>query len=290
MKKILVPTDFSLPAENAAVYALNLAKSISANILLFNAIRIPANAPLAAQVNRPLVDYNTLKEEVTRELHELSQKLKMDDTGASLPVYPAIQYKSQAGSVTTVVSHIFEQEKAFLVVMGLSGEGAVSRFFLGSNSRDLIDKANFPVLLVPSNSKFNGIRKIAFATDLSEKDIEVIHCLAGFAAYFNAEILLAHVSENKAEDAAHQRKLTAFLSDVTCKINYPHIYYRHINQGDVDQGLDWLAEHGLIDILVMVHRHNNLIGDLFHRSHTQKVARHIDIPLLVYPGQGKYFF
>lgn len=290
MKKILVPTDFSPPAENAAVYALNLAKSISANILLCNAIRIPASAPLAAQVTLPLVDYNSLKEEVTLNLDELSQKLKMDDVGASLPVYPTIQYKSQAGSVNTVVKHIFEQEKACLVIMGLSGEGAISSFFLGSNSRDLIDRANFPIILVPAKSKFNGIRKIAFATDLNESDIEVIHCLAGFAAHFNAEILLAHVSENRAEDAAHQRKLTAFLSDVTCKINYPRIYYRHINQRDVDQGLDWLAVHGLIDILVMVHRHNNLIGDLFHRSHTQKVARHIDIPLLVYPGQGKYFF
>ena len=289
MKKILVPTDFSLPAENAAVYALNLAKSISSNILLCNAIRIPASAPLAAQVSWPLVDYNTLKEEVTRGLDELSKKLKGDDVATSLPVYPVIQYKSQAGSVTTVVSRIFEQEKAYLVIMGLSGEGAVSRFFLGSNSRDLIDKANFPVLLVPAKSEFSGIRKIAFATDLSEKDIEVIHCIAGFAAHFNAEILLAHVSENNGEDIVHQRKITAFLSDVTCKINYPNIYYRHINQRDVDQGLDWLAEHGLIDILVMVHRHNNLIGDLFHRSHTQKVARHIEIPLLVYPGQGKYF-
>jgi nucleotide-binding universal stress UspA family protein len=290
MKKILVPTDFSKPAENAAVYALNLAKSISANILLCNAIKIPANAPLAAQVAWPLVDYNTLKEEVTKELEELSHKIKEGDVAADLPVYPVIHYKSQAGSVSNVVKNIFEQEKACLVVMGLSGEGAINRFFLGSNSRDLIDKATYPVLLVPAKAAFNGIRKIAFATDLSEADIQVIHCVAGFAAQFNAEILIAHVSENKPEDIEHQRKITAFLSEITCKINYPKIYYRHINQNDVDEGLDWLAEHGLIDILVMVHRHNDLIGDLFHRSHTQKVARHINVPLLVYPGQGKYFF
>jgi len=284
MKKILVPTDFSPPSENAAVYALNFAKSISANILLCNAIRIPVGAPLAAQVTRPIVNYDTLKEEVTRELDNLSQKLRGEDIAASLPVYPTIQYKSQAGSVTTVVSHIFKQEKACLVIMGLSGEGAVSRFFMGSNSRELIDKAKFPVLLVPAITKFNGIKKIAFATDLSEGDIEVIHLVADLAAHFNAEVLLAHVSNHNEVDKVHQRKITAFLSDVTCKINYPRIYYRHINQHDVNQGLDWLADHGMIDILVMVHRHNNLIGDFFHRSHTQKVARNIDIPLLVYPG------
>ncbi len=82
---------------------------------------------------------------------------------------------------------------------------------------------------------------------LSEQDIDIIHCMAGLAAHFNAEILIAHVSDDKAEDVEHQRKISAFLSDVTCKINYHNIYYRHINQDDVDEGLDWLAEHGLID-------------------------------------------
>jgi nucleotide-binding universal stress UspA family protein len=285
MKKILVPTDFSSSAENATFYALDLAKTINANLLLCNAITIPAAAPMAAQVAWPLVDYNTLQNEVTRDFELLTQKMKKGDVAADLSAYPDIKYQSKPGSVIEVVKELVEKEKASLVVMGMSGAGMVSRLFLGSSSRDMIDKANFPVLLVPHNATFNGIHKIAFATDLSENDIEVIHYLAGFAYNFNADILIAHVSAEEPDNVFHQKKINTFLNDITCKINYPKIYYRHIKQQDVDQGLDWLTVHGLIDMLVMVHRHNNLIDSLFNRSHTQKVAKHINIPLLVYPGK-----
>ena len=284
MEKILIPTDFSGPAENAAFYAMNLAKSTNANVILCNAIKVPANAPMAAQIAWPLVDYNTLKNEVSRELDHLSKKLRRDDVSSGLPVYPSITCVSDAGPVTDVVKDLVAKEKVSMVVMGMSGTGALNRFFLGSSSRNLIDNASFPVLLIPPDAVFNGIHKIAFATDLHEQDIEVINSLAAIAFHFNAEILIAHVSGERPDDLKHQHKINAFLSDITCKINYPKIYYRHIRQQDVNQGLDWLTAHGLIDILVMVHRHNNLIANLFNRSHTQNVARHIDIPLLVYPG------
>ncbi len=118
------------------VYALNLAKSIAANILLCNAIKVPANAPMAAQVAWPLVDYNTLQEEVTREFEQLTEKIQEAGPAKNLPAYPIIQYKSLPGSVSVVVKNLFEKEKACLVVMGLSGEGAISRFFLEATVRN----------------------------------------------------------------------------------------------------------------------------------------------------------
>ena len=43
-------------------------------------------------------------------------------------------------------------------------------------------------------------------------------------------------------------------------------------------------------MLAMVHHRSSLLDTLFNRSHTQKLARRIDIPLLVYPGYLNHVF
>jgi len=287
MKAILVPTDFSITADNAARYAMHLAREMHTNLELCNAIKIPIEALAAAQVVWPLEDYSAIKNSVTEELSFLSEKLELEDRAITGPqsYHPIASYTSEIGSVNDVVRNIVDEQKTNLVVMGMPGMSGLSRLVLGSSSRDMIDIASFPILLVPSNTPFKKINKIAFATDLSKGDIEVIHSLASFAYYFNAEILIAHITDEKFEKKTEQKKIDAFLSEVTSKANYPKIYYRHVKSIDVDHGLDWLSEHGLIDMLAMVHRPHHFLSKLINGSHTQKMATHITIPLLVFPPE-----
>lgn len=267
MKTILVPTDFSKPAENAARYALQLARYLEADISLCHAFFVPTVTPMAAQVAWPLYDYSGLKQDTDNALESLVKKLGVKDG------------TNTVGQFTTVVTERVTQEKADMVVMGMSGAGALSKFFLGSNSQKMIDAASFPVLLVPAEFAFSGIKKIAFATDLSSGDIKVIHSLAGFARRFNADLLVTHITDH----SENTEKSDAFLNEITCKINYDKIYYRQVKNADIDEGLDWLSDHGFIDMLVMVHHHRNFLDRLFTGSHTQRQIRHIHVPLFVFP-------
>jgi len=285
MKTILVTTDFSLGANNAARYAIQLAKGLKAGITLCNAFKVPAEAPMAAQIAWPLEDYDSLKSETLEELRLLAEVLTEDELSNpdAHGYHPTIDYTAAVGTVSDVARNLVENRKLSMVVMGMSGAGMISRMVLGSNSHDMIEKANFPVFLIPPAARFNGIHKIAFATDLSTGDMEVIHSLAGLAYPFNAEILLAHVTDEKYDDPKQQHKVDSFLNDITCKMDYPRIYYRHIKSMDVEHGLDWLAEHGQIDILAMMHRRHNIFEQIFKGSHTQHMARRTELPLLVFP-------
>lgn len=288
MKTILVPTDFSQPAHNAARYALNLAKGLHANVELCHAMLVPAEAPLAAQVAWPLEDYLSVKKRTDEELKILAKSLTAEDNlpTADEPQHPSISYKSEVGGVREIVRNVVDEHQVNLVVMGMSGAGNLTKFFLGSNSLDMINKTTFPILLVPYNAAFKGIKKIAFATDLSEEDIDIINSIAGLARQFDAEILITHVTNKKMDQLKHQKKIDAFLEEVTAKINYHKIYYRNIKDKEVNMGLTWLSQNAHIDMLVMVHRQRNFLNSLFNSSHTQRLARHIHIPLLVYP-EGK---
>lgn len=291
MKKILVPTDFSGPANNAALYSLQLAAHIKANINLCNVIKLPATIPGPVQIGLPIIDFSTLKEETEKSLKLLTEKLKekLKPTPNSSPFIPAIEFTSQPGPVAEVIRTVYKNNKMNLVVMGMSGENSLNKFLIGSSSKEMIEKANFPLLLIPADAKFKGIKKIAFATDLSEADVLAIHSLAGLASVFGAEILITHVTDKKVDLYQHQLKVAAFLNDITCKVNYNKIYYRHIRNKEVNDGLEWLADYGQIDMLVMVHRLHSIIDQVFKGSHTQKLAKRIALPLLVFPAIGKTY-
>ena len=290
MKKILIPTDFSDPSENAANFALAIAHVMEAQVMLCHAFVVPVQLPMAAQVSISVVDYDTVRQQTNERLSAMAAKIEEEASKGWMANSRPVQCAAEGGPFIDVLNGMVEKEKAAMVVMGMSGDGAVSQFFLGSSSREMIDQAKIPVLLVPKSAAFMGINKIAFATDLSEGDIDVIQSLATFAQQFNAEILVAHVSEGQGDEDKQQAKIADFLNDITCKINYPRIYFRNIKQMNVDEGLDWLTEHGQIDMLVMVHHPSNLIDILFNRSHTENVARRIEIPLLVYPGYLSHVF
>ena len=276
MKTILVPTDFSPAANNAAKYALKVARKVKANIKLCNAVKVPAESIYASQVAWPLEDLEHLKVGSDAELNYLTSVLENEPPDEKDSFQPHIQHATGVGNVTDYIRNLVSDDHINLVVMGMSGANMFSRFVLGSNSRDLIRKADFPFLLIPKNHVYSPIKKIAFATDLSVTDIEVLHSLANLARYFNAEILISHVLQLPGQD---QKQVDAFLSDVTCKVDYPHIYYRALQSDSVKNGLNWLTENGQIDLLVMVHRHNNV----FNNSFTQKLAVKSKVPLMVLP-------
>ncbi|HTK19485.1 MAG TPA: universal stress protein [Mucilaginibacter sp.] len=285
MKTILIPTDFSEAAANAARYGLFLARQLQADLRLIHAFKVPGEASAAAQSAWPLDNYEQVKHDCVMELDSLRHQLELETIAEVSPqVYISrISGTAELGETTTMVRNLVDHYRSPLVVMGMSGAGQLKRLLFGSSSRELIDKATFPVLLVPNYPLPRQLRKIAFASDLSSGDIELIHSLASLARPFNADILVVHVTDAKYDPAVHQKVVERFLSEVTAKANYGQIYYRHVKSMDVDHGLDWLSEHGMIDILSMVHRPHSIIEKIIKGSHTQRMAKHIEIPLLVFP-------
>jgi len=286
MKTLLVPTDFSQTADNAASYAIQLAQVLKADVKLCNAIKVPAESFLADTVVWPLEDYASLKENVTCDLKIATTRLQQElQESIGDHTFPRIDFISEVGSVTDVVKNMVETERIPLVVMGMSGAGALSKLFLGSNSIDLIEKADFPLLLIPGDVKYKAIQKIAFATDFNPHDVGIVCSLVTFARNFNAEIMIAHIADEKYDSAEHEKKAQNFLSDITSKANYDKIYYRPVKSMDVVHGLDWICQHSYSDMIVMTHGNHSVLDAFFNGSYTKKLARHVNIPLLVYPKQ-----
>jgi len=284
MKTILLPTDFSANAKHAAEYGYRLAKQIKANVMLCNAVIVPAEMPQAGFIAWPMEEYDVLMDESADELRKLKAVLA-DDKDAFKPL---ISCFNEVGSTADVVNSIIAKKKIDLVVMGTHGRTGLSGFLLGNHSRMLIDSITKPLLLVPAQAPETSVKKIAFATDFKqpEKDLESIYDLIPLAKSLNAEILLTHIYDGKDQSPEFRKWIKHFLAELSDKADYPHIYYRLVKNDLAEKGLDWLCEHGEVDMLAMVHRPHNFFDNLLKGSCTQKMAAHISIPLLVFPVMG----
>jgi nucleotide-binding universal stress UspA family protein len=278
MKKFLFPTDFSANAKHALNYGYNLAKQVKANMIICNAIIEPAEIPQAGLVSWPMEESGLLQGDSNRELKLLKEQIESKEETISFN--PSITCISEAGTVTDMINRVGHQNDVGLVIIGTHGSSGLSTLLLGDHSREIIDEINKPLLLVPPAAKIKPVKKIAFATDFIDmvKDLECIQDLITLARPLNAEILITNIFDNDKHIAEW------FMNELSNKANDPHIYYREVKAYRPVSGLDWLCEHGDIDMLAMVHRSHNFIDSLFRGSQTQKMANHIVIPLLVFPA------
>ncbi|RWY53769.1 universal stress protein [Mucilaginibacter gilvus] len=280
MKTILITTDFSPNAAHAAAYGYNLAKQAKANIMLANAINIPAEMPQSGMIVWPMEQENELMDGSTTELQKLKAHLEQNDYSDNFR--PSVSYVNEAGRVTDVIEHIADKNIG-LIVIGKHSSDGLSTFLLGNHCSTLIDTVNKPLLIVPEAAPIKPVKKIAFGFDFNHinKQLDSIYQLIALAKPLNADILLTHVYKEQ-QSTSLQLMTDELITDISNKANYPHIYYRAIKNSDTEKGLNWLCEHGHIDILAMEHRHYNFIEDILNLSHTQKMAAHIAIPLLVF--------
>lgn len=286
MKTLLIATDFSANARHAAEYGYSLAKQIKANIVLCNAVIVPAEMPQAGLVVWPMDESDELLMDSTKELQSLKHHLEGADMEKGFK--PAISCKSESGIVTDVIQSQITNGLIDLVVMGTHGSSGLSQFLLGNHSSNMINSSTKPLMLISPETQVLPVKKIAFATDFTqpENDLECLYHLIPLAKLLHAEILLTHIYNEQTSSPELKKIIEHFMIEVSNKANYPHIYYRSIKNSHMETGLGWLCEHGQVDMLVMVHRPHSFFYKLLKSSHCEKMAGHIAVPLLVFPAAG----
>lgn len=290
MKNILVATDFSAPAENAAHYAIGFAKELKATITLCNAFKVPADSPLAAQVAWPLVDESDLELESDGSLSELVEKLQKTNCDDIDNYCPELIFESERGKVCDVIAELVKRKKIDLVIMGMAGAGQLVQWALGSNSKQMIDDADFPVLYVPYSAKFRNIKKIAFTTNLSSDDLEPLQFLCAMAKELDAEIVVYNITSFERQKMIEDEGLDKlFFKNVVSNLDYKKISYENIWHSDLNEGFRWIRDNKEIDMIAMVHHQHKLLDKLVNGSYAHKLSRFTKIPLLIFQPCEKIY-
>lgn len=286
MKTIVVLTDFSLRADHAAFYALKLAQKVKADLLLCNVYDITEDSEELDMAMWPAGNYETFEENSRNDLADLTARLnkQLDLKTTDAEFRPDVKCCSKPGPLADAVIELTARNNVQMAVISMHSGNVLSTFLLGDHANEIIENAKCPVLIVPYQVPFTSYKKISFTTDLIHNSTDILHSLSDFSKYFDSEILITHVTAERAACMEERDIINGFFEAQAVEEKYPKMYYRAIKNKSVAAGLNLLAEQSDIDLLVLVHHNRNLFQKLFDGSVTHKLADHLSKPMLVFPG------
>jgi nucleotide-binding universal stress UspA family protein len=135
-KNILVPTDFSEPAEQATELAILLAQKFDSKLTLLHAYEIPSY-PYADGLYWPLDD---LIREAKTTLDAALAKVKER--------YANVEAVLGSGNPFEQILTVAKDRSCDLIAMGTHGRRGLSRIFLGSVAERVVRLSPVPVLTV----------------------------------------------------------------------------------------------------------------------------------------------
>ncbi|MFN4235286.1 MAG: universal stress protein [Bacteroidia bacterium] len=277
IKNIIVPIDFSANADKACLYAYQLAKKFNAEIILLNAIFIPPASPDSPAY---ILQEET---EVLRNANLEKLKKQVEKYSAQFPNIKSNTYIS----ISTVVQACNEAAEKFnnsMIVMGTQGASGIKKVLLGSNTADVAENAQVPVLALPESAKTNLPLRIMIASDYYDQDMAVAQEIIDFAKTFDAIVYFVHVAEG--EDF-EKEILEMFEKKIREKNNYQGLHFDLAYGENVLEGIESYAKTNNIDLVVSIKRKRNLFQKFFSKSLTKELLFHTQIPVLSIPMPDK---
>ncbi|HLF52998.1 universal stress protein [Flavobacterium sp.] len=272
MKKILFPTDFSKTANNAFVYALEMAKFLEAELIVLHVYDLPP------------VSYEGYPSYVS-EVYETIELNKFENFKDHVPLLRKIAEEHQLDSIK--MSHVLEQgdliqaikklvksDKISLIVMGTNGASGWKETFLGSNAGSVIEKVPLISLTVPAKAKFDKIKKIAFTTRFKSKDRVALKQVIEFAKQVNAKVKCLYVKTFDSD--VKESKIEKWRSDFKDE----PVEFFVIAHDDVKETIYDFLKNQDIDMLSMLTYKRGFFEGLFDPSLTKKMSYHTEIPIL----------
>ena len=162
MKKILVPTDFSIQADYSLHVAAQLAKKHNCEIYLLHMLELPINE----------VDALNSRSELPEALFYLKLAKKRFENLTDKPFLKKVK-----------INEIVKFHQAFdgimdtcknlqidLIVMGSHGVSGFREMFIGSNTEKVVRMSDIPVLVIKNYHKTFRVKNFVYASDFSDEN------------------------------------------------------------------------------------------------------------------------
>ena len=257
MHRVIIPVDFSETSLRAARYAARM---------------------LAGNRDATAIIYNNYE---TEDDHDIcinyleSLKKEFLKTG----VLTVQLDHEMGGDLIDNITRLVQSYRATLVIMGITGRSVVQQVMIGSNTLKLVDKNLYPVLIIPPEATYSGIKNVAFASDFKNiEDTTPSDLINSVLEMFNPKLHIVNVSRE------HYVSITENIKqgkEIFIKLfgNYnPKFYF--ISRNDFLEAMDNFVTDNNIDVLITIPKHQSNTTSLFKTSRTKQLAYHSHIPIL----------
>jgi len=257
MHRVIIPVDFSPTSINAARFAAQmLSGKEDAVAILYN------NYESSDDLDVCLNYLETLKKEFQK-------------SGVT-----HIQLEHEmGGDLIDNISRLAHTMRVTLIVMGITGKSAIKQVMFGSNTLRLVDQNLYPVMIIPPEAKFGGIKNVAFASDFKNvTDTTPSILINAVLDMFDPMLHIVNVSKD------HYVALTDEMKEG--KEEFIRLFedrkkeFYFIGMNDFFEAMDNFVKDYNIDMLITIPKHQSNSTSLFKSTHTKRLAYHSHIPIL----------
>lgn len=268
---ILVPTDFSKLSKVAVLYAARIAKKLKANVVVLAVISMNTSAATS-------IKWKKLQDEMIKMAKQDADQL-IDEVRSQIKGKLEITYEYINGyPVESRIETYAVENRVDLIVMGTKGASGLKKVIMGSNTASVIGNSSIPVIAVPGETEFKPMKKIVYASDMTNISKE-IKTLLRFAGIFNASIRVLHVIPSNSTNKVDVKKIVA---DLVKQSKYSKISLKVLRNDHIADAVDLFVADQKADMLAMFTHKLGFYEKLFGKSVTRQLAFHAHVPLLTF--------
>lgn len=277
MKKILIPTDFSPEAHNAAEIGRSLAKKFDAELVFLNSIEVTStetiNVSGAPSNFDSYADSMMVHEAIQRaneEMHKLLDLSKFQDIKVSQII--------KLGSPFSHINDAVDNEGIDFIVMGTKGASGLSEVLIGSNTEKVVRRARCPVLSVKDTVDESVFTSMVYATDMGEREDNVILTMKDIQHAYGSKIYIVWINtpNNFKTDKITKELLNQYASKHDLTDYEVHVF----NDVIEEDGIRHFADEVGAGMIIMGTSSHTGLSRIIRGSIAEDMVNHAKRPVL----------
>ncbi|HEU5145910.1 MAG TPA: universal stress protein [Chryseosolibacter sp.] len=279
MKKILVPTDFSKPAQIAIDVAGDIAKKANAQLILLHVVEEASGTSfnITGEVD---VSGGWEDKLFTMKLIERSKKQMakvLEEVKAS---GVKVKQELRLGTAFHGMRDIITEQKVDLVVMGTAGHSKLEEMIIGTNTEKVVRHSKCPVLTVQKKPVTTDFKNIVYATSMSKDEEVFSRVVRNTQQMYDATVHLVRINTpgNFQRDAVVRKYMQDFAKKLQLK-NYTINIFNDLSE---EEGIVYFADSINADLIAMATHGRTGFAHVMAGSIAEDVVSHSKRPVLTF--------
>jgi nucleotide-binding universal stress UspA family protein len=279
MKRILVPTDFSMEAENAIQTSIPIAQAFKATLVLLHVLEVSSKDSFSES---SVTDSGVM---VSDTIH-INENLKSAQENFSrsyalhglADIDVEVEQYIRVGNPNKQIEESIEKENIDFIIMGTKEAWGLNDILLGTSTDKLLRKVNCPVLSVNEVAPADAFTKIVFPTTTYNKESGLVETIKKFQKAFGSRIFLVRI--NTPMHFMPDKDSLALLEEYAIDnklLNYESYVYSHTEEEDGIREFADYIKGGMIALSTSAHTG---LWKIIQGSVTKELVSHSKRPVL----------
>ena len=284
MKKILVPTDFSKPAQIAIDVAGDIARKANAQLILLHVIEeasgtsfnITGEVDVSGGWEDKLFTMKMI-EKSKKQMAKVYEDVKA--TGAR------VKQELRVGTAFHGMRDIITEQEVDLVVMGTAGRSKMEEMIIGTNTEKVVRHAKCPVLTVHKKPVTTDFKNIVYATSMSKDEEVFSRVVRTTQQLYDSTVHLVRINTpgNFQRDAVVRK----YMQDFAKKLQLKNFTINIFNDLTEEEGIIYFADSIDADLVAMATHGRTGFAHVLAGSIAEEVVSHSKRPVLTFVTKGK---